>query len=494
MVLLNKGLILSLSIFLILFFFLFYLISDNFSYCLDDTYIHMGIAKNLVKFNNWGSSIQGFESSTSSPIWTLIIAIFFFIFGINDFIPLIINFILGIALIISIAHFLRVKFNFKEFESYIYSLLIFLFIPGFVMIFIGMEHLLHIFLTLWFTYFFLDVYFENKNHNLFYLLTLLMGAIRYESLFLLIPINLLFLHKRNFKQIIIFSFLIILPIIIYGLISISNGSDFLPNSILVKGFDGTFNKILNNLFILFHLNSISLPFLLPLLYLVRNYENKKISILLFIISFLLILQIFFASIGWFMRYESWFVIIFLICLFVLSKELKSNDKRLLLVLFLIIISFFRLYYMIYLPATSSNIYEVNIISGIFLKEYYDNKTIVIHDLGGPSYYADVNIIDLNGLATKEIQRELRNNNLTNEFVSEFTKDADIAIVFNDPERKLFNTHDFNWIYIGYYKINNNIISTYDKVYVYAIKENPEELKENFIEYFSKSGLEYYTVE
>jgi len=494
MVLLNKGLILSLSIFLILFFFLFYLISDNFSYCLDDTYIHMGIAKNLVKFNNWGSSIQGFESSTSSPIWTLIIAIFFFIFGINDFIPLIINFILGIALIISIAHFLRVKFNFKEFESYIYSLLIFLFIPGFVMIFIGMEHLLHIFLTLWFTYFFLDVYFENKNHNLFYLLTLLMGAIRYESLFLLIPINLLFLHKRNFKQIIIFSFLIILPIIIYGLISISNGSDFLPNSILVKGFDGTFNKILNNLFILFHLNSISLPFLLPLLYLVRNYENKKISILLFIISFLLILQIFFASIGWFMRYEAWFLTLFLLTLIILYKQLKKDKQQIyiLIILFLFGLRFILGFSNILL--VHYQIFHLNVNSGLFLREYYNNKTIVIHDLGGPSYYADVNLIDLNGLATKEIQRERRNNNVSREFIIELTENADVAIVFKN-EDILFDCDNFNWTFVGNYTINESIISPeYSTFYIYAIKENPEELKENFIEYFSKSGLEYYTVE
>jgi len=491
MVVLNKGFIISLSIFLVLFFFLFYLISDNFSYCLDDTYIHMGIAKNFVKFNNWGSSIQGFESSTSSPIWTFLIAIFFFIFGINDFIPLIINFILGIALIISIAHFLRVKFKFKEFESYIYSLLIFLFIPGFVMIFIGMEHLLHIFLTLWFTYFFLDVYFENKNHNLFYLLTLLMGAIRYESLFLLIPINLLFLHKRNFKQIIIFSFLIILPIIIYGLISISNGSDFLPNSILVKGFNGNMEGIIVMVSVLLQIYTFPLLFTFPLLYLLRNHEDKRIQVLLFIISSLIILQTIFASIGWLMRYEAWFLTLFLLTLIILYKQLKKDKQQIyiLIILFLFGLRFILGFSNILL--VHYQIFHLNVNSGLFLREYYNNKTIVIHDLGGPSYYADVNLIDLNGLATKEIQRERRNNNVSREFIIELTENADVAIVFKN-EDILFDCDNFNWTFVGNYTINESIISPeYSTFYIYAIKENPGELKNNFIEFFSKSGLKYY---
>jgi hypothetical protein len=116
---------------------------------------------------------------------------------------------------------------------------------------------------------------------------------------------------------------------------------------------------------------------------------------------------------------------------------------------------------------------------------------VIHDLGGPSYYADVNLIDLNGLATKEIQRERRNNNVSREFIIELTENADVAIVFKN-EDILFDCDNFNWTFVGNYTINESIISPeYSTFYIYAIKENPGELKNNFIEFFSKSGLKYY---
>ena len=59
----------------------------HFGYPLDDTYIHMAIAKHFVNDGSWGVVQNVFSSSTSSPLWTLLIAITYKIFGVNDWTP-----------------------------------------------------------------------------------------------------------------------------------------------------------------------------------------------------------------------------------------------------------------------------------------------------------------------------------------------------------------------------------------------------------------------
>ena len=71
-------------------------------YALDDPYIHMAIAKNFAKYGNWGVTKYEFSSSSSSLLWTLLLSFLFFIFGIDDRIPFILNVIFATFTIILI--------------------------------------------------------------------------------------------------------------------------------------------------------------------------------------------------------------------------------------------------------------------------------------------------------------------------------------------------------------------------------------------------------
>jgi len=64
-------------------------------YPLDDTYIHMSIAKNVVLHHVFGVTRYEFTSSTSSPLWTFLLAITYLAFGVNERSPLILNLLFG---------------------------------------------------------------------------------------------------------------------------------------------------------------------------------------------------------------------------------------------------------------------------------------------------------------------------------------------------------------------------------------------------------------
>src|ERR1700685_705590 len=61
------------------------------AYPLDDTFIHMAVARNLAFEHYWGIAGHVFASTSSSPFYTVLLAAVFRIFGVHVIIPLLIN-------------------------------------------------------------------------------------------------------------------------------------------------------------------------------------------------------------------------------------------------------------------------------------------------------------------------------------------------------------------------------------------------------------------
>ena len=197
-----------------------------FIYPLDNCYIYGSIAKNLSQYSIWGINSNEFNSSSSSILYTLLLTLFFLIFGVSEIIPLMINFLTASFLLLVI-HIILKRENFPSYQIFLFLLAITCFLPLSYIVFIGMEHTLHvIFSVLLIYYTSKTLSFEksdklNKINNEDIILLVLapfITMIRYEGMFQIIVSTALLFFRKKYILSLIFGILGFLPLLIFGII------------------------------------------------------------------------------------------------------------------------------------------------------------------------------------------------------------------------------------------------------------------------------------
>jgi len=209
-------------------------------YALDDAYIHLAIAKNIVLYKNWGVTQYEFSSCSSSLLYPLLMAGTFLVSGVNEISPFILNIVFASLLLCAIYALLR-YFKFPSWSIVILLLLTVFHTPLPAAVFTGMEHTLHMLAVI--PYVFLSAKILTRDEtssvdrDVFSLafLSTVMVMIRYESIFIILIIFIMFLLRRRYFLASVAGFFSVLPIVIYGIISVSKGWHFFPNSIMLKG-------------------------------------------------------------------------------------------------------------------------------------------------------------------------------------------------------------------------------------------------------------------
>src|SRR5687768_8363095 len=72
----------------------------EFTYPIDDTYIHLAIGKNLGQHGVWGNTEYGFASASSSLLWTILLAIGHAALRSMELLPLLLNVVISLALVV----------------------------------------------------------------------------------------------------------------------------------------------------------------------------------------------------------------------------------------------------------------------------------------------------------------------------------------------------------------------------------------------------------
>ncbi len=456
----------------------------HFAYALDDPYIHMAIAKNFAQHFVWGVSKYEFSSSSSSILYTLLISLFYFIGLKSVFIPLLLNIIsLGLFAyaLISILKYLELEHKFI-FPSII---IIGILTPIVALMLTGMEHIAHISVVILLLINTLKYFKKHKRNDLIKLLILafISVGLRFESLFIIFALDLILLFKKDIKSFLLISLFSTLPVIIFGLISLANGSYFLPNSLLIKGIipQNNINSIINQS-ILWLKRTITYPHLLSsilitifgIIYSIK-LNRKKLHYLSIIVLISWILHLTFAGVGWFYRYEAYLVALSLIILATILNEIIHNStnflsiKSSIIIIIILLLPFtYRLVSSIYKSTFAmQNIFNQQVKMANYIKEK-DYKSVILNDIGAVCYYNNLQIIDVLGLGSIEVVQYIKQDNYNTNNLIELSKKkkSEIAMLYKNILN--FKLPD-NWQLIDSIKIQNNVVCWDDIVYIYDVK-------------------------
>ncbi len=211
--------------------------NGHFSYGLDDPYIHLSIARNLAFHGVWGVTPFSHSSASSSPLWTLLLAIAIRLGGDNLYWPLIFGIVavLGTTMWVYL-NLIRQRLNI--WVSGLGALTMFAIGPLHMLPFTGMEHCLQILLDLIFGFWLLEVMGRASTPKDAYvgaLLSALMCLCRYESVFLIALPVIVCLWRRQWLLGLSMVIGSVLAVVGFAIYSHSVGMPFIPNSIVLKG-------------------------------------------------------------------------------------------------------------------------------------------------------------------------------------------------------------------------------------------------------------------
>jgi len=471
---------------------------DHLVYALDDPYIHMAIAKHLVKFSTFGVTPYEFSFSSSSPLWTCLLAGVYFVFGVSNWPPLFLNYVFGTASLLLIS-----RFGFRAgLRGSVVALLLLadlLLTPMIPLTFTGMEHMLHVFAALLFMYFLwalLSTSGPSQNSHIIALCLAAMLAVatRYESLFLVAAAVFALALKRRWTAIPLCAVCGVIPVLLFGAFSVAHGQHFLPNALLLKGNMPALNTAKGIIKLLGYdglQNLVACPHLYALvlcmgsLYVWRQGRHGDAGagdMLLLAVLAATALHLEFAKTGWFYRYEGYLVTLAVTALFVTAHPVFEtgwvrNSRSvpagvLLSVCVLIALVLFPMVkrsataHRETIPATR-NIYQQQYQMGLFLQEFYDAAPVAANDIGAINYLANIRCLDLTGLGSEDVIRERRNGRYATDVIRGLSRDRGvrIAVVY----MQLFGGETglpplpAEWTPVGTWRIDRNVVCAGDTV-------------------------------
>ena len=462
------------------------LCQGHLGYPLDDTYIHMAMAKNFALHGMWGITRYAFSSSTSSPLYTLMLAAAYALTGVREITPLILNIIAGLALLFWSDFVLRRQSMPFRWRVSLLCLIVFA-VPLYTLVLVAMEHVFHTLATLIFLHFcctaLADQTAPTRRKRIILLsLAPLLIMLRYEGAFLIAAAGLLFLLRRAWMLAAELAVAAALPLLLYGWISVRHGWYLIPNSLILKAnlpgarstnIFGNFTftlltnlKLGSHVVVLILLASILIGFAWVRDRAIWNYP--QLGLMLFVSS--AAMHLFFARVGWFYRYESYLVAFGILTIAVslyasggVGPGKPGFSIYGLAALFLILVGYRTVHATMRAPQAISDIYDQQYQMGLFAQQNLAGETIVLNDIGAVSFLADVKILDLIGLGSVEPATARLQSKYSAAWLSKWSHDSHAAMAITYPK---FASPE--WVSLETWTIPGNYMSASDTVGIFAV--------------------------
>jgi hypothetical protein len=427
----------------------------QFVYTLDDPYIHMAIAKNVVRHGVWGVTPFQFSSSSSSPLWTLGLVLSYALFGVRDLTPFILNLIFA-GLTLGLVYIL-LRECLPGWAVFLALAAVIFFPPLAPLVFSGMEHTAHLFFTLLTVALAAKILSQESPSPVLrdglLISAFLTTAVRYEGLFLILILSILFACRKRWLFALLFAGAGVLRL---GPVLFINRINAHP-----------------------HLLYLILPSLILLVYRRGSFWTPaNITNAAFVGSAVLHMQ--FASTGWFYRYEAYVMCFGIYAVAAgLAGHLPGRDgwqgfgnwlfrAAVVIMLAILVSSPLRGRAAKSLkdtPKASHNIFEQQYQMAFFLRQFYQGQVVAANDIGAINYLADFRLVDLAGLGTREsaafkLKRTYGSRQVA--VVAEQYR-AQIALVYDS-----WFQIPAEWTKVGEWQIRDNVVCGDDTVSFYAV--------------------------
>lgn len=464
----------------------------HFSYCLDDAYIHMAMAKNFALHGVWGITPDGFTSSASSLLWPLLIAGVFRLLGPQVLTPFILNLLLATVLLVVIYRLLRRQHVPEWYCAMLLAVLI-IAMPLPTMIFSGMEHILQALVAMLFIASAAQAIGDDAPAQFpltLCLLAPLVTLVRFEGLFLAFAAGLLLLLRRRVLPACLVGVGALLPVIIYALISTGHGWLWLPNSVLLKGTAPHLTSLHG--FAVFCAamwhkltrvpgvaNVVGLALAVYLLNgsrLRKWWSPAQVMLLLFLLVALLHGAS--AGIPVFYRYEAYLIALGLAALAApLYTALADGWSRkrawravIILPVILIVTQLLTIRGLGALqrtPRATTNIYRQQLQMARFLHRYYPGASIAANDIGAINFFTDIHCLDMVGLANIEVAHLELQHRCDRAAFDALTRahHVQVAIIY---DHWFTNRIPLSWTPVARWRMPDNVVCGGPVVTFYAV--------------------------
>ena len=474
-------------------------------YPLDDPYIHMSLARNLAQHGVWGVHGDEFASASSSPLWTVLLAGVFRVAGPGDWTPLVLDAIAAALCVLAAGGLLGTIGVEGGARAAALAAMIGLAPLGPIGV-TGMEHVAHAAAVMAFVALMARALESGGSVAAPCVVAAVMCGLRFEGLFVAAAATLLLLVRRRWLASAAIVASAWLPVLLYGRYSTAHGAMWLPNPIAIKGHLGSMaspgaalaalaGKWLTR-DVLVEGASVLLLIAVAVAALLRLPREswrapgaREYATIIFLIGALLHLQ--FAGLGWFFRYEMYLVALGVVVVASHLGHLWSRTPSELarrrapvvvygiLVLAALGVSARAATAHARTPRAMREIAMQQVPMAQFLARYYDHRPVAANDIGVISWYTDVALLDLWGLANVETARMLMHGGPDPDTIARLASErrVAVAVVYDEvlgprgadgrvaPPR--------GWKKVGSWRLDYNIVVGNIEVCFYAVAPGEE---------------------
>jgi hypothetical protein len=323
--------------------FVWWAVSSNgeFTYPLDDPYIHLRLGENLADSFTLGVNPREFASAGSSTIWPLLMASVIYISGPLVGIPLFFSALSAVITLVLLDRWARAQSISLVIRVALMVAMV-LVVPLLLMVLTGMEHVLQIGLSILLVHLAVRASFSSVSTRWQLVglggASLALAATRPEVIFVVAAIGLMFLAKRRLAEAMTVGVAAMVPFAVGAAINLGQGWPALPASIAAKslsGSSGIARLLPNPEYVISVLRRPRLVAVLALLVIVlwlarrlgssfdpvaRRWTWLAISITG--------LHIAYSQTGWLYRYEAYLVALCVCALALGTESLRRNAAQL----------------------------------------------------------------------------------------------------------------------------------------------------------------------